>query len=165
MTLMATAEYKKTRTQRLAGNVEKTNPKGQAPDSKKKDTGQATPKDKTKDHGKKETTPKQKPKAKATSKAKTEPNAKRKPKTPAVTKKDVEAARNQMQAAWRKLVGMMKDRKVALDDPKLQVARQDWFDARRRFHDLRRKLDDRHAKKKPPKKARDKPAHSKEADR
>jgi hypothetical protein len=138
MTLMATAEYKKTKTQRLAGHIEQTDSREQASDSTEQQEDRPKVESSKKPDSKQKSKPEAKTKAEAQSKSGSD--ARQPSKTPAVTEKDLAAARRKMQAAWRKLASLVRNPKIALNDPKLTAARQAYFDARTRHNKLKQAL-------------------------
>ncbi len=143
MTLMASPEYKTTRTRRLAGKPD--NPKQPAPKPKaNQDKKNPKPKAKKQPRRKNDPDGEAKPKPKAKSKPKTgakpTPKQKQKPErkqvASAASTEEIAAARTAMHTAWGKLADLMTDRHVALRSDRLADARQAYFDARAKLNAL-----------------------------
>ena len=154
MTLMASPEYKTTRTRRLAGKLD--NPEQPAPKPKQskarknpKPKAKEQPRQKTNDDG--EAEPKAKAKPKPKTRTKPTPKQKQKPErkqaAPAGLAEDIAAARTTMHTAWGKLADLMTDQDVALRGSRLADARQAYFDAREKLNALlARQADGKRAK-------------------
>lgn len=140
MTLMATPEYKTTRTTRLAGKlkaIKQPAPKPKAKPKPKKNKSKPKPEPKKQPRPKTTDADQAKPNTKPTPKPKPEPKPRQ--KTPAVSAEDVAAARTAMHTAWGKLADLMTDPAVSLRGSRLAQARQAYFDARDKLTALLRR--------------------------
>ncbi len=150
MTLMASPEYKTTRTTRLAGKLDhpkQSTPKPRLNQTRKnpKPKAKKPPRRKTNSDGKAE------PKAKAKTKPKPTPKrkqkSKREPARLAGLAEEIAAARTAMHTAWGKLADLMTDPDVALRSDRLADARKAYFDARAKLNALlARQADGKRAK-------------------